>query len=248
MTRYKDIDGEIFGRYQIIGDTGKRGHSGGMIVIARNLETGKLHEGLIDNFKRGHNTGYIGSAEHTNIVKKRLKDSKKTGIHELHFTDNYSTNKTNYKGVSFYKQKLVWKASVIIEGTNHIKYFKNFKDAVLFINELKREKLNPLINNKSKKFKKIDRNEIYINDYVKKNQKLINRKSNEIGSDINQYFARKNIQNGKGYSWNKRQQKWVAYITINKKRKSLGSFTNKQDAIAARQEAVEKYFNTKGEF
>ncbi|MGL5327904.1 MAG: hypothetical protein ACRDD7_01460 [Peptostreptococcaceae bacterium] len=36
--------------------------------------------------------------------------------------------------------------------------------------------------------------------------------------------------------------KWVAYITLNYKRKHLGYFDRLEDAIAAREEAEEKYF------
>jgi len=38
---------------------------------------------------------------------------------------------------------------------------------------------------------------------------------------------------GKGYYWNKRDAKWMAYITINKKTKNLGYFDKEDDAKAA---------------
>lgn len=48
-----------------------------------------------------------------------------------------------------------------------------------------------------------------------------------------------------GVSWDKERSKWVAYIVIDKKRKKLGRFDDKKDAIKTRLLAEEKYF---GEF
>lgn len=45
-----------------------------------------------------------------------------------------------------------------------------------------------------------------------------------------------------GVVWNKRKQKWMARIGINKQDIFLGYFTDKNDAIQARKEAEEKYF------
>ena len=56
----------------------------------------------------------------------------------------------------------------------------------------------------------------------------------------------KNKASGKnGVSWYSRTQKWEVYITASNKRKFLGYFTNKEDAIKAREEAEIKYY---GEF
>ena len=42
--------------------------------------------------------------------------------------------------------------------------------------------------------------------------------------------------------WLERLKKWIAYITVNKKRMHLGSFSDKEDAIKARLQAEAKYF------
>jgi len=44
-----------------------------------------------------------------------------------------------------------------------------------------------------------------------------------------------------GVSWNERDKRWSAYITLNQKRKALGNFTNKQDAIDCRKLAELRY-------
>ncbi|PFC37563.1 AP2 domain-containing protein, partial [Bacillus cereus] len=50
-----------------------------------------------------------------------------------------------------------------------------------------------------------------------------------------------NTSGVKGVCPVKKNGKWKAYITINKKNINLGIFTEKEDAIAARKKAEEKY-------
>lgn len=66
---------------------------------------------------------------------------------------------------------------------------------------------------------------------------------------------KQNISNSKKYStnksghkgvlWHKNTEKWMAYIMVNWKHKTLGYFDNIEDAIKAREKAEIKYF---GEF
>ena len=48
---------------------------------------------------------------------------------------------------------------------------------------------------------------------------------------------------GVGTSFNKSSNKWTARISVNGKRKFLGYFLTKEEAIAARKTAEQKYFN-----
>lgn len=53
----------------------------------------------------------------------------------------------------------------------------------------------------------------------------------------------KNNRTGvRGVCWDKTRQKYMAHIYVNGRRKTLGRFENIDNAIAARQEAEEKYF------
>ena len=40
-----------------------------------------------------------------------------------------------------------------------------------------------------------------------------------------------------GVSWNARDMRWTAYITLNRKRKALGNFVNFDEAVACRKES-----------
>ena len=84
-------------------------------------------------------------------------------------------------------------------------------------------------------------------DHINRNP-LDNRKSNlrpaTYTENARNYSVQKNNTSGfSGISWDKERSKWVAYIVVNKKRKKLGRFINKEDAIKARLEAEAKYFS-----
>ena len=59
----------------------------------------------------------------------------------------------------------------------------------------------------------------------------------------NQSKRSDNTSGSVGVSFHKYTGKWAAYITVNQKRIYLGEYTHKEDAIKARKEAEEKYFN-----
>jgi hypothetical protein len=51
-----------------------------------------------------------------------------------------------------------------------------------------------------------------------------------------------NVSGCKGVSWNTKNSKWIANITLQKKRRYLGSFDKLEDAVRARKSAEEKYY------
>lgn len=57
----------------------------------------------------------------------------------------------------------------------------------------------------------------------------------------NQKISKNNTSGVTGVHWHKLKKKWEASIRVGKK-KYLGCFTNKEDAIQARKEAEKKYF------
>ncbi len=58
----------------------------------------------------------------------------------------------------------------------------------------------------------------------------------------NTRLDKRNLSGVKGVYWNKWQNKWGSYISVNKAQVSLGLFTDKEDAIKARKEAEIKYW------
>lgn len=97
--------------------------------------------------------------------------------------------------------------------------------------------------------KLIMNNEVGIIDHINHNVQD-NRKSNlrivtSSQNGMNASLSKNNTSGVTGVKWHKKQQKWVATITINYKRIWLGSFVDFDDAVKARKKAEEEYY---GEF
>lgn len=61
-------------------------------------------------------------------------------------------------------------------------------------------------------------------------------------NSLNHKVAERNTSGYTGVYFHKRNNKWIAYINFNHKRYNLGSYSNKDDAVAARMKGEEKYF------
>ena len=85
----------------------------------------------------------------------------------------------------------------------------------------------------------------HINRNPLDNRKNNLRPANTTENAMNRSINSKNTSGVIGVSWHKRDEVWSAYINLNKKRISLGSFVNKNEAIQARLRGEIKYF---GEF
>ena len=59
----------------------------------------------------------------------------------------------------------------------------------------------------------------------------------DVANSINQKVKASNTSGHKGVSWNKRDHLWEAYLSLRRKRYSLGRYHNIGDAIEARREA-----------
>ncbi len=80
--------------------------------------------------------------------------------------------------------------------------------------------------------------------------KLDNRKANLRIADNRQNAGNVGLLNTntsgiRGVYWHKTEQKWIAALYINNKKKTIGRFTNKKDAAQAYNEAAKEHF---GEF
>lgn len=85
----------------------------------------------------------------------------------------------------------------------------------------------------------------HINHNVQDNRKSNLRIATSSQNGMNASLSKNNTSGVTGVKWHKKQQKWIANITINYKRIWLGSFVDFDDAVKARKKAEEKYF---GEF
>lgn len=241
----EDLSGEIYGDYEIIGDTGKRTNRGHQIVIARNQKTGDLHEGESWKFKNGNITGYIGSEKHIKQISNILNDEEiRRKNREKLFVNGTATNtfkdivistsKTEYNGVFYNNSQNRWFAGIELHGKKTVKSFKNFKDAVMYINDFRIKYINPLMTDEYEKYKKIDKKQIKMNDYVLEKQK-------QTDSEIKKAKIRTKImwlKKGKGVRFDR--TKWQANIKINGKQINLGRYETEEQAKAARQKAVNK--------
>lgn len=75
-----------------------------------------------------------------------------------------------------------------------------------------------------------------------RNLRVVSRSGNLKNSSL----SRRNTSGTCGVSWNKRSQKWEAYINSNGKRYRIGVFQKKEEAICERKKAESKYGFHKG--
>lgn len=92
-----------------------------------------------------------------------------------------------------------------------------------------------------------DNTEVYIDHKHGEKSRFDNRKSNlRIATPnqnaMNRVLLQTNTSGVTGVSFNKKRDKWEAYIGIDNKRINLGRFNDFEDAVSARKEAEEKYF------
>ena len=81
---------------------------------------------------------------------------------------------------------------------------------------------------------------VYTKDFLEKDTKEKGTRLSMI--DPNLKISKNNTSGKTGVTFNKRKQKWFAYITLKGNRIFLGYFENKEDAIKARLKAEEEYF------
>jgi hypothetical protein len=55
-----------------------------------------------------------------------------------------------------------------------------------------------------------------------------------------------NTSGVKGVSWNTKKGRWIAQITVNKQKISLGNFLDREEATQAYRDAVAKHFGAYG--
>lgn len=241
----EDLSGKRFGDLKVIGDTGKRNKNGMQIVIARDSK-GNIHEYLASNIKNGHATGFKKS-ELNKVNAKKWADNthKKTirngyNISLLRNNKARINNNTGYKYIRFNNELKRWLVEFRFNDVHILKNFIDFSESVKFVNKLKDEYIYPILTKEEKEiYATTNKSDVIFNDYVRKKQDEIfqsiqDAEKKKIKKIIQRY------KNSKGTTYNKSKNKWVARIKINNKTKHIGYYSNKQDAIEARQKAVDE--------
>ena len=76
-----------------------------------------------------------------------------------------------------------------------------------------------------------------ITDNRKSKLRLVSDSQNQM----NRIIPSNNTSGVKGVAWDKEYEKWVAYITVDKKSMKLGRFNKFEDAVKSRKDAENKY-------
>src|SRR5690625_1888603 len=236
-----DYVGKTYGKLKVIGDTGKRSGSGEKILIARHIETGKIFESRRSSLENGTTTGFKSSKANVRNGQVGVKKThEKTirdgyGVSLLKSNNTNTLNKTGYKGIYFSNN--YWVVEIRLKNKEeHIqRHFRSFKDAVLFSEKTRKKLILPLLSEGEKKtFSETEGKEVIINDYVAERQQEINKEVDELKKTEKKY------QKTKGVTFRKDRNNWFARIKIDGKTKHLGTFPTEQEAIQARQKAVEE--------
>lgn len=82
----------------------------------------------------------------------------------------------------------------------------------------------------------------HINRDVRDNRRSNLRYVNRFESGMNRGDMSDNTSKFKGVSFHKNRKKWIAYISVNGKRKHLGYFETAEEARKKRLEAKKKYY------
>ena len=82
----------------------------------------------------------------------------------------------------------------------------------------------------------------HIGNNKQDNRKCNLREVNNSKNQMNQKLQKNNKSGYHGVTWHKRDQIWEAHIGYNKQQIYIGRFTHLEDAVKARKEAEEKYF------
>lgn len=128
--RYKNIDGQIFGVYKIIGFTGETDKYNQQLCLARNLNNGKLIIAPKSQFINGNLTGYTSSTHHINLASKLRENLNCKQQRKREIKLKISRYKKS-KGVSFRKNRNKWVATIRInKKTKYLGHFKTEQQAI----------------------------------------------------------------------------------------------------------------------
>jgi len=187
----------------------------------------RMPNGQLDHIDRIKHHNWIDNLRETDNVKNSRNCSVSVA------------NKTGITGVCYANKAKRWRATIKVNYINiSLGDYDEFESAVKarFKGEVKYGFFN--INKTSPSFEYLKE----INADVYKTPRAI---LNEILPETKKRASGKNKTGVLGVRYNKKNERWVAQITPNKKQIHLGSFHNESDAVMARWQAEKKYKTNK---
>ena len=234
----EDLTGRVFGRWRVIEQTDDYITPSSGARAARWLCECSCDEHTVrkitgDILKKGESQscGCLRRERTSDLASNNCKSNKYDLSGEYGVGWTHNTNREFYFDLEdFDKIKDYCWSEMIHKGTNYsclVARDKNNKTKVMMHNLIK-----------GKFYDHIDRNPL-------NNRKNNLREATPGQQCQNRNKTRRNTSGVVGVCYNKKSNKWYAYISIDKKPTHLGSFSNKKEAIKARLKSEAKYY---GEF
>lgn len=227
MGKFIDLTGQQFERLKVIKRVGSD-KWGRPLWLCKCDCNGENSEKIIKGQSlRSGNTQSCGCL-HTEIRIKIGKANKKYNTYDL--SGEYGIGYT-LKGEEFWFD---------LEDYDKIKnycWYKNDDGYIIFKSDNEYIRMHRLVMNAPND---MEVDHIYHQTYDNRKSEL--RLVTDSQNSINQIISKNNTSGVKGVSWDNKNEKWRARITVNNKGIWLGRFDNFEDAVYAREQAEEEYF------
>ena len=222
MGQLKDLIGEKFGRLTVIKRTGSNKYKKALWLCKCDCD-GNEKEYISSQLLSGK-TKSCGCLQKENVSKTRKKYNTYdlTGEYGIGYTSN--TNEPFYFDLEDYDKikDYCWSKNedeYIVTKINNTTLFQHR----IIMNARKDEEVD----------------HIFHKNYDNRKSQL--RICTISQNGFNMLKAKDNTSGVKGVRWHKRDNKWEAFIVVNKKQIYLGYFTDFEDAVKERKEAEIKY-------
>ena len=168
-------------------------------------------------------------------MKERTKEYNEKGMLSPRVLKNAANknSQSGYVGVNWNRQTNRWMASIIFRGkTHYLGTFENVEDAIMARKIAEEKYYGELLKNSSgENYKELMKNIGFGGEIPEEEVAEFNRR----------IMLKKNPSGHVGVSWMKSTGKWKATLCRDGRQYHLGYFDNIEDAVAAREEAEEKY-------
>lgn len=227
----EDLTGRTFGRLTVIGQAEDYINTNGTHTAMWKCKCSCGNNKEV--FKRGANLKY-DICPSCGCYRKEIIIKSQTKHNDYEICGDYVIMYTSKREPFLVSIEDFWKV-------RDITWYKNNNNGGYIINKT-REKgtiiLSRLIMDCPKDFI-VDHQDGDTSNNIRDNLRIATYSEN----GMNHKIYSQNTSGYTGVSWDKKNKKWISYITKNGKQIILGYYNNKEDAIKTRKEAEEKYFD-----